>query len=410
MLGPVEELLSHYQQVEKTPARLALETVYRNATRLQKLVNALLDFSRIEAGRMSAQFQHIDLAAYTSELASAFESAMDRAGLRFLVDCVPLSASVPVDTDMWEKIVLNLLSNALKYTLSGEVALRLIEKEGSVELSVSDTGIGIPKAELPHLFERFHRVAGAQGRTYEGTGIGLALIHELVGLHGGAVSVKSELGKGSVFTVSLPLPSPPASLHPASKDTRTHPNSLQANTYVEEALGWLPQNDTPVPFKPYTRQSESLNGRTDRILLVDDNADMRNYLQRLLSTEFEVDVFATGRQALAAATANPPDLIISDIMMPELDGLGLLGELRANSLTRTIPFFSLRQSGRRGKRRRSGGRSRRLYCETLHRPRVAGFRRNQTGKCPRSLGRTAWEASMTHARNRPPNRRPAQRC
>ena len=310
-------------------------------------MNALLDFSRIEAGRMSAQFQHIDLAAYTSELASAFESAMDRAGLRFLVDCVPLSASVPVDTDMWEKIVLNLLSNALKYTLSGEVALRLIEKEGSVELSVSDTGIGIPKAELPHLFERFHRVAGAQGRTYEGTGIGLALIHELVGLHGGAVSVKSELGKGSVFTVSLPLPSPPASLHPASKDTRTHPNSLQANTYVEEALGWLPQNDTPVPFKPFTRQSESLNGRHDRILLVDDNADMRNYLQRLLSTEFEVDVFANGRQALAAATANPPDLIISDIMMPELDGLGLLGELRANSLTRTIPFFSLRQSGRR---------------------------------------------------------------
>jgi signal transduction histidine kinase len=354
MLGPVEELLSHYQQFEKTPDRLALETVYRNATRLQKLVNALLDFSRIEAGRMSAQFQHIDLAAYTSELASAFESAMDRAGLRFVVDCVPLSASVAVDTDMWEKIVLNLLSNALKYTLSGEVALRLAEKEGSVELSVSDTGIGIPQAELPHLFERFHRVAGAQGRTYEGTGIGLALVHELVGLHGGAVSVKSELGKGSVFTVSLPLQSPPASLNPAAKDTRTHPNSLQANTYVEEALGWLPQNDTPAPFKQFTRQSESLNGRTDRILLVDDNADMRNYLQRLLSTEFEVDVFSNGRQALAAATANPPDLIISDIMMPELDGLGLLRELRANSLTRTIPFVFL--SARAGEEESAEGR------------------------------------------------------
>ena len=355
MLGPVEELLSHGPESDKTPERLALETVHRNAIRLQKLVNALLDFSRIEAGRMSAQFQPTNLATYTSELASTFESAMDRAGLSFSVDCPPLPASVPVDQDMWEKIVLNLLSNALKYTLQGEIALRLTEKQGRVELSISDTGIGIPKAELPRLFERFHRVAGAQGRTYEGTGIGLALVHELVRLHGGRVSVKSELGKGSVFTVSLPVHPASLALEAAAGSNNARSPSRQANTYVDEALGWLPREgdslESPTQFGPRSESPSAVNGR---ILLVDDNADMRSYLQRLLSAEFVVNVASNGRQALAAATENPPDLIVSDMMMPELDGLGLLREVRANPLTRTIPFVFL--SARAGEDESAEGR------------------------------------------------------
>ncbi len=157
---------------------------------------------------MSTEFQLTNLAEYTAELASAFESAMQQANLGFTVDCVRLPGPVAIDRDMWEKIVLNLLSNALKYTMKGSVTVSLRENAGQVQLAVSDTGIGIPQSELPRLFERFHRVAGAQGRTYEGTGIGLALVHELVRLHGGSVSVSSALGRGSTFTVTLPARAP----------------------------------------------------------------------------------------------------------------------------------------------------------------------------------------------------------
>jgi len=351
MLGPVETLLAQCEDGGNSLDRPALESVHRNAVRLQKLVNALLDFSRIEAGRMSAKLQPTNLAAYTSELASSFESAMKRAQLKFTVECEALSSLMAVDRDMWEKIVLNLLSNALKYTLKGEVALRLFESAGYVKLSVSDTGIGIPKTELPRLFERFHRVAGAQGRTYEGTGIGLALVHELARLHGGNVTVSSELGRGSVFTVTMPR-SPTSPKTDATESSVANAHSLQANAYVEEALGWLPPDgQADLPLDLSHRASSPRNGR---ILLADDNADMRAYLQRLLSAEFDVIVASNGRQALDLAIAQVPDLILSDIMMPELDGMGLLKELRANPATRSIPFVFL--SARAGEEASAEGR------------------------------------------------------
>jgi signal transduction histidine kinase/DNA-binding NarL/FixJ family response regulator len=352
MLGPVEDLLARQEEgpAEGRPAsqrsadRVALETVHRNATRLQKLVNALLDFSRIEAGRMSANFQATDLALFTRELASAFDSAMTRAGLRFTVACEPLRDFVSLDRDMWEKVVFNLLSNALKYTFQGGVEIRVRENAGQAELSVSDTGIGIPKAELPRLFERFHRVAGARGRTYEGTGIGLALVQELVRMHGGSVTASSELDKGSTFRVHLPFRAAGAKAEAALEGAgAAHAHTSRASEYVEEALGWLPEADkaaAPPESGQGTLASASAGGS---ILLVDDNADMRGYVQRLLADEFEVMATANGRQALEllAARENAPDLVISDIMMPEMDGFALLKELRANPVTRSIPFVFL---------------------------------------------------------------------
>src|SRR5581483_1864540 len=184
LLGPTESALSTPNGMLKGAD---LEMVHRNELRLLKLVNTLLDFSRIEAGRVHAIYEPTDLAALTSDIASAFCSAMENAGLRFSVTCEPIHDAVYVDRAMWEKIVLNLLSNAFKFTFEGDVELKLHPAEHAVELVVQDTGTGIPEAELPRIFERFHRVENVRARTYEGTGIGLALVQELVKLHGGSV-------------------------------------------------------------------------------------------------------------------------------------------------------------------------------------------------------------------------------
>jgi len=199
MLGTLEEVLANSHENSPNGTHTLAEVAHRNGLRLLKLVNTLLDFSRIEAGRIEASYQPTDLAELTGDLASTFRSAMQRAGLRYEVHCERLPEHVFVDHDMWEKIVLNLLSNAYKFTLEGEVRVSLHSSADAraAELVVSDTGAGIPDHELPRLFERFHRVDGVRGRTHEGTGIGLALVQELVKLHGGSSPPKAESAKAA---------------------------------------------------------------------------------------------------------------------------------------------------------------------------------------------------------------------
>ena len=153
---------------------------------------------------MQASFVLTDLATFTAELASVFRSAIEKANLTLSIDAPHLDVPTYVDRDMWEKVVLNLVSNAFKFTLAGAISVRLSKEDRQVRLAVQDTGSGIPDEELPRLFERFHRVEGAKGRTHEGTGIGLALVQELVKIHGGTVRVESEVGRGSTFTVTIP--------------------------------------------------------------------------------------------------------------------------------------------------------------------------------------------------------------
>jgi signal transduction histidine kinase len=261
MLGPLEDALA--EGGLPPPTREHLEVAHRNSMRLLKLVNTLLDFSRIEAGRIEAVYEPTDLAALTADLASVFRSAVERAGVKLIVDCPPIEEPVYVDREMWEKIVLNLLSNAFKFTFKGEIEVRLrIEEEresGEAEereegksatrnpqsaiLTVRDTGTGIPAKELPRLFERFHRVKGARGRTFEGSGIGLALVQELVKLHGGGVRVTSEVDRGSAFTVTIPLGKShlPADRIGAARSLVS--TGLRGEAYVEEALRWLPADD-----------------------------------------------------------------------------------------------------------------------------------------------------------------------
>jgi PAS domain S-box-containing protein len=249
-----------------------------------------------------------------------------------IVDCPPLPEPVYVDREMWEKVVLNLLSNALKFTFEGEVAVSLRPVGGAAELRVRDTGTGIPAEEVPRLFERFHRVEGARARTHEGTGIGLALVRELVKQHGGGVDVESVMGEGTTFTVCVPLGSshlPPARVGATASLASTATGS---EPYVEEALRWLPDTQPDVA---------SRRGDRPRVLIADDNADMRQYIARLLSAHYEVDTVPDGERALAAIRAEPPDLLLADIMMPRLTGLELVSALRADPATRTLPVILL---------------------------------------------------------------------
>ncbi len=247
MLGPAEDALAEVDEPLPARQRERIEIVHRNAMRLIKLVNTLLDFSRIEAGRVQAVYEPTDLAALTTDLASVFRSAVERAGMQLVVDCPAWPEPAYVDRDMWEKIVLNLLSNAFKYTMSGQITVALHADQDVFKLRVADTGIGIPADELPHLFERFHRVEGAHGRTHEGSGIGLALVQELTRLHGGRVDVESVFGEGTAFSITIP--SGRAHL-PADRigGTRTLASTaMGATPYVEEALRWLPEEGRGEP-------------------------------------------------------------------------------------------------------------------------------------------------------------------
>ena len=366
MLGPIEDLLDR-SRTDLTPSATAqLEIVHRNSLRLLKLVNTMLDFSRIEAGRVTATYEPVDLPALTADLASSFRSACERAGLRLIIDCpsAPFPQPAYVDRDMWEKIVLNLISNAFKYTLEGEIEVRVdTPDQRTVRLTVRDTGVGIPAEELPRMFERFHRVQNVNARTHEGTGIGLALVQELVRLHGGTVSVESALGEGSRFVLTLPLGRAhldPARVKPAAGEPSS---STAARVFVEEALRWLPGSPSTgeQAWMPSGRYSEPSApgvapdgiGDRPRVLWADDNADMRDYVARLLGERFDVESVADGLQALAAARRNPPELVLTDVMMPQLDGFGLLRELRQDVALRDVPVIML--SARAGEESRIEG-------------------------------------------------------
>jgi PAS domain S-box-containing protein len=358
MLGPTENLLRGDGGPLTPEQHEQLEILHRNGGRLLKLVNALLDFSRIEAGRMRASYRLTDMAALTRELASAFRSVIEDAGLRFDVRCDPIADPVYVDRDMWEKIVLNLLSNAFKFTLKGQISIDLRPEDDAVALAVRDTGTGIPDAELAHIFERFHRIEGAQARTHEGSGIGLALTHELVRLHGGTISVESRFGEGSAFTVRLPTGS--AHLPPDRIDAAPTPASTAVGSrpFVDEAERWTssPSSSSddvgPADAAPAYAAAPSEGGEAERILVADDNADMREYLAHLLRP-WKVDTASDGAAALALACATVPDLIVTDVMMPRLDGFELLHALRADDRTRAIPVLML--SARAGEDARVSG-------------------------------------------------------
>ena len=335
MRSPLEEVMR--VNMEFPPqVNENLNIAYRNTLRLQKLVNTLLDFSKIEAGRMQATYEPVNLSALTRDLASSFRSAIEKAGMKLIVNCEDLREPVFVDIDMWEKIVLNLLSNAFKYTKKGTVTVTLVENEDTATLSVADTGVGIPPGEKDRIFERFHRVQNTGGRSQEGTGIGLALVQELVRIQEGKIEVDSELGQGSTFTVTIPKHgkhTPLVALMPAATAT------ARTSEYVEEASKWTRSEGFATTI---TASSNGVRKKNKPlILLCDDNADMRLYIARLLAQDYDVLEAENGRVGLKIMDTVRPDLVISDIMMPEMDGFGLMKAIKGNMNTIHVPVILL---------------------------------------------------------------------
>ncbi|MGD9529198.1 MAG: SpoIIE family protein phosphatase [Pseudonocardia sp.] len=347
IMGPLAQLQAAPAVDADEGLRTEVDAAYRNAQRLAKLVNTLLDFSRLQAGRVHARFEPVDLPALTAELASIFRSAIERAGLTLTVDTTAPTEPVHVDRDMWEKVVLNLLSNALKFTFEGGITVTVRQEGRNGVLTVADTGTGVPAEELPNLFERFHRVPRVRSRSAEGSGIGLAMVRELVALHGGAVSATSTEGVGTTFTVTVPIGTDhlPADQITSGAGPDASGVSAAAQPFVAEVLRWLPPESPPdaaatTPQTARSTGSAAAQARA-RVLVADDNADMRDYLRRLLSPRHDVSLVEDGPAALDAALDDPPDLVISDVMMPGLDGTALVAALRADVRTARVPVLLL---------------------------------------------------------------------
>ena len=356
LLGPTESALASRDGVLKGPD---LEMVHRNQLRLLKLVNTLLDFSRIEAGRVQGIYEPTDLSSVTADIASAFRSAMEKAGLRFSVHCGHIDEPVYVDRGMWEKIVLNLLSNAFKFTFEGHVELILRCVESGVELTVRDSGVGIPPDQLPRIFERFHRVENVRARTHEGTGIGLALVQELVKLHGGSAHVESALGAGSTFRVIIPTGTAHLPTERVQSVRIQSSTAVSADVYAEEAEKWLqePYPDSPLGSSIPQAEDQVTDAQRphdlDVIVIADDNADMRDYLAHLLRKQYIVHAVPNGAEAIKATRELRPALVLTDVMMPGTDGFSVLSEIRGDEALRSTPVILL--SARAGEESRIEG-------------------------------------------------------
>ncbi|WP_088319267.1 SpoIIE family protein phosphatase [Kineosporia sp. R_H_3] len=344
LLGPAEDALADTAHPLDATQRERLEVMRRNAVRLLKLVNMLLDFSRLGSGRMAARYEPLDLGGATQELAGMFRPAFEAAGLDLVVEVegdteVGAGADVVahVDHEMWSKIVLNLLSNALKHTFAGGVRVTVSGDDQTVELAVADTGIGVDADEQKRLFERFHRVLGARSRSHEGSGIGLALVAELAELHGGSVGVESTPGQGSTFRVRVRRGTehlPPEQVVRPAGPPRSGTADRQVEGFLTEALRWSQAPDDPARHR-------AADPDAPHVLVVDDNADMRDYLVSLLSPTYDLTVAGDGLAALDRVRERRPDIVVSDVMMPGLDGFGLLQKLRGDDATADIPVILL---------------------------------------------------------------------
>lgn len=342
MLGPIEEELKASNVASLTHHRMKM--AYRNAARLLKLVNTLLDFSRLEAGRLQAVYCPMDIAKLTAELASHFDSTVEKSGIKLIINCPPLPEPIYIDKSLYEKIVFNLISNAFKNTVEGEIEVRTQWVGNGVKLTVRDTGIGIPEDQMIKIFERFHQVANAKARSYEGSGIGLSLVKELVNMHHGVINVASTLNKGSTFSVYFKAGNKHLPPEQIQAQAATTSELIITQSYIDETNHW------------FSTQAETLHPVDDSqtyVLLADDNNDMRAYIKELLEPYYKIIAVTNGIDALALARQHKPQLILSDVMMPRMNGFELVNELRQDPSLHLIPIILL--SARTGEEAKIAG-------------------------------------------------------
>ena len=304
------------------------DMMQRNAQRLLRLVNQLMDLSKLEVGQMHIEYQSADIFAFLQEVATAFVPLAEQKEISYQVDIPPRPYPVRFDADKLEKIVYNLLSNAIKFTPDqGRVSLHAgIESPCQLRLSVSDTGLGIPQKLQSKIFDRFYQADDSDTRAFEGTGIGLALVKELVDLHGGTIRVDSQVHQGATFVVLLPL-------QPVEEEPLVTP--------IVNLLQGLPTMDTEKWVEPENEVSGSESELKPLLLVVEDNEDLRRYLYDHLREEFNCQFATNGKEGLVMATEQVHDLIVTDIMMPEMDGVELTKRLKADERTSHIPILML---------------------------------------------------------------------
>jgi PAS domain S-box-containing protein len=330
--GPVQDALAADALDDDTRRRF--EMIARNAERLTGLVDRILDLTRVEAGAVEPHRVAVDVAAVTDGIAANFRPAIERMGLEFVVERGDLGREAHVDVDMYERIVLNLLSNALKFTPQGRIGLTLTGDVAGYEVSVSDTGIGIPEKDRDHVFDRFRQLAGSdERRSREGAGIGLSIVRQLVGLLGGTITLDSGEGRGSTFTVRLPWGEP--STRSASRPSIT-PRPVES--FITEAVAWGGPDQGA--DEAAEAAGHAASGRPT-LLVVEDNPDMRWHVTRHLRDDYDVVTSRDGVEALERMRADRPDIVLADVMMPRMDGLTLVREIREDPVLRDVPVVLL---------------------------------------------------------------------
>jgi signal transduction histidine kinase len=323
ILAPLEAMLAAAPSLDTVAApRDLLQTVHNNATRLLQMINGLLDFSKVSAGKTQVEREPVQIAELTQSLMWDFRSAMHRKGIS---DSLTISATRPVvemDRYLYERIVFNLLSNAVKFTANGgRIVVNLTVDNGLLTLSVSDTGIGIAPENIGRLFEKFHQLEGSSTRRFEGTGLGLALVKEFARLLDGTIAVESRVGQGSTFTLRCKAPT--ATRTPA-RAAVSRPPQLVEPIRAELVLSEVP---------------DGLDGPT--IVVAEDNVELGAFIADLLSTFSRVHVAADGAEALELVRRIRPDLVLSDVMMPNVDGITLTREIKNDKNTSGIPVVLL---------------------------------------------------------------------
>ncbi|QHW00147.1 hybrid sensor histidine kinase/response regulator transcription factor [Spirosoma endbachense] len=348
ILSPLETWLGG--ELEHSPYRAQFQTMHRNASRLLQLVNQLLDLSKVEAGKMSLDTQPVDLIHFLHRITASFASLAVSRHIKFQVSAPDGSLWVKADTDKLEKIVTNLLSNAFKFTPDPGVIVLLMRVSALpahhrhtahkafllAEFTVQDSGIGIADEQRERIFDRFYQVDSSLAREHEGSGIGLSLTRDLVELHGGTITLTSEPGQGSQFTVSLPL----ELLHPAQvSQPPFHPEPTHSGSpvTVHEPVKILESG--PV----LSEDVDEASPNAPLVLIVEDNADLRQFIRQSLKENLVCRVLeaVNGRDGYRLAQKYLPDLILSDIMMPHMNGIDLCRRLKADEKTSHIPVILL---------------------------------------------------------------------
>ena len=350
LLAPLETLLHRFNRSLDQESRNMLVTMHSNGMRLLKLINDLLDLVRLESGRMEVKREPLEVAEFVKGLASSARQVANDKRLRLETFVDPALGSILADRDKLEKVVLNLLFNALKFTpAGGRVELRAEKQGEELVLLVADTGMGISEKNLPHVFDRFWQADGSSKRKYQGVGIGLALVKELVEIHGGRVTVESLEGQGTTFTVRLPYqkadpvqtPQPDAA-SPASPEAPAPGVTVTSEEWLANLYRRAELFPALTPLQESLRPLDTRgNGSLPTILVADDEPDMLRFLKSQLSSHYRVLEAVDGQQAIEKASQFLPDLILLDMMMPEKDGLQACREIREHTPTQSIPVILL---------------------------------------------------------------------